>query len=207
MTAVVQSASGRATTGSVTATFGAAPTNGNFIYAVLGTNSGTAQTAPTGYTQIMKFDGTSTTFIVWRKQAGASEPTGLTYTPSTGSQWDLHIIEVSGLTAPVIDKNPTTNTGSTSATTATWGPTGTLAGSADFCLLIASFNANVTGVTTPGFATLQNTNRMSTAYMIDTDQSSKSSAVSWTTATRVIGTILCVSPVAVNQFIGWGMPA
>lgn len=209
MTGFVQSKSGRATSGTLTVTFTATPTNGNTLFAVFGTNSATAQSPPTGWTALRATNnGTNTSIYYWTKQAGASEPSAVAISPTAGNQWDLHICEVSGMSAPTLDKSAVSDSGASAVTTITTGPTGALTGTSDFVLAAVSLNGAVTSPSTPGYATMESTARMHTAWLIDSDQSSKSPAPTWTTAKSAVGEVVAVSPVApTTGFTGWGISA
>lgn len=207
--ALVQSKSARATSGSVSVTLDAAPTPGNFLVVVLGTNSSIAQTPPSGYaTLVAPKSGPTTTIITWSKVAAVAESATVTVTPSAGNQWDLHVMEFSGLAVPTVDKSASADSSTSTVTTLTTGPTASLAGVGDLVLELLSVNASVTGLAAPGYTTLQNTQRLHSGYLVDADQSAKSAAPAWTTAARAVGLVVAISPAAITAgFEGWGIPA
>lgn len=87
----------------VTATFGVTPTEDNLLIAVLVQRSTTATaTTPSGWTLIDReistsFDGGYVS--MWRKTAGASEPTAVSIETNTANDRRLVIMEYSGISA------------------------------------------------------------------------------------------------------------
>lgn len=198
---LVQAKGARATSGSVSVTLDAAPTNGNQLILVFGTNNTTAQTAPSGYSVLTApTSGPTTQIATWIKQAGAGESATISYTPANGTQWDFIVLEVSGLGAsPTVDKTAAANSSTTAVTTLSTGPTATLTGTGDFVLGIESTNTAVGTITnTSGYSPAGNfTNqRAFVEYKIDTDQSAKTSAPSWVSTGRAVGQVITITPTA-----------
>jgi hypothetical protein len=208
--AKVQDNGARATTGALSVTLGAAPTAGNLLVAFFGWNgsSGT-YTPPTGWTLAKQWNGPSGYGAIWYKTAGVGESATVSTTPPSGNQYDLHVAEFSGASAPTLDKTAKGDSGTTSVTTLTGEGTGTLAGTGD--LIVGALVAN-TAMTVPswsgGVTQMRATSRLLSAFGVDTDQSTKTLTASWSGTGRAVMVVATFSPVFVNaSFTGWGVPA
>lgn len=209
--ALVQSASGRGTSAgaTVTATLGAAPTSGNLLVAVLGSNTSSGSLTPaTGYAaDITRQTGSATYVSIWRKVAGASEPAALAYTPASGSQFDLHLMEFSGLTVPTLDSSAYGDSGATLVATQATASTSPLLGTGDL-LVVGTYVANASSAPTftTGYTSVQTTQRMFTAWRTAASQAAQSCTTSWTTSGKAVSAITAVSPTVLDIFQGWGIP-
>ena len=117
-TALVQTTnntSGGAGGTSITATFGATPTQGDLLVAVLGADGTTSINAPSGWSTAVAASGTVSQAIFY-KIAGTGEPTGVTVTTAVSLGLGLHIYEYSGISASSPLDVATTTTGTGTAT-------------------------------------------------------------------------------------------
>lgn len=206
----VQDNGARATSGALSVTLGATPTAGNLLVAFFGWNgSSSTYTPPAGWTVAKQWNGPSGFGAIWYKIAGAGESPTVSTTPPSGNQYDLHVAEFSGGSAPTLDKTAKADSGTTSVLTLTSEGTGSLTGTGD--LLLACLVAN-TVLSAPswsgGVAALRATSRMLSAWGESADQASKTPQASWTGSGRAVMAVAAFSPVFVNaSFTGWGVPA
>lgn len=112
----VQNAVGNANAASLTVTFGAGPTAGNLLVAWANSNA-TVTIGGTGWTAGPSvIDGNGAYF--WWKVAGASEPAGVTFTPSVSDNISAGLLEYSGNTPSPLDAaSSSTHSGSAVSST------------------------------------------------------------------------------------------
>jgi hypothetical protein len=194
---VPQSKGARATSGSVSVTLTSTPTAGNYLIICFANNSTSAQTTPTGYSLLQAANvGASTQVITWIKQAGAGESTTITYTPANGTSWEMIVLEVAGMTTPTVDKAATASSGTTSVLTLSTGPTAALTSPGDLVLGLTGTNVNPgTWTGTSGYSALgaYASQRLYVEYAIDSNQSAKTIAPTWTTSGRGVGQVIAIS--------------
>lgn len=100
-TSLVQTAEGKSDVGtSVSATFPAGPTQDNLLVAILGVRDSVTINTPSGWSTAISEAGSPGQAIFY-KIAGASEPSGVTFTDivSSSTRLGLHIYEYSGVNA------------------------------------------------------------------------------------------------------------
>lgn len=176
----IQKATGTSSTTTVTATLGSTPANGNTLIAVHFSRQ--QPTTPSGWTLArQRVFGTDRYLSIFRKNAGASEPTGLTVTATGSDLQDLHLYEYAGLDATPEDKGVdnagTTNslsTGTTAATTV-----------ADELLIAAAAGiAALNGVNsyTNSFTEQADTARMGSGDRIVSATGTYETTIGWTTS-------------------------
>lgn len=83
---------------SLVVTLGAAPTNGNYLKAIVSCYTGRTITPPTGWMITGDTDGAGT-IRSFQLKAGASEPTSYTWGLNTSDAWAVVIYEVTGSAA------------------------------------------------------------------------------------------------------------
>lgn len=186
--AQTQKATGVSTGDTSTATLGSTPTNGNTLIAVHFANA--TPTTPAGWTQVRQRNfGTSRYLTAYRKNAGGSEPTGLTVTATGASLQDLHLYEYSGLaTAPDDQGVDNASGGATSLST---GTTGTTAQADELLMAAVAGIAALNGVNsyTNSFAEQADTARMGSGDRIVSATGTFDTTIAWTTS-RSVATML-----------------
>ncbi len=121
----VQTATDKGTIGSVTATYGAAPMQGNLLVLVHHYRDVGTVTLPAGWTEAVALVDSGSTITIGYKIAGAAEGTGVTVSVSVADHQTLTIFEYSGIdTVSPLDRTasnacPTATTSCSTGTTAT----------------------------------------------------------------------------------------
>lgn len=94
----IQSASNTSVLASVTATYGATPTQNNLLLAAVSSNVGVASTAIAGWsTAVSAAVGIAGGLVLFYKIAGAAESTTVTSTATLATLMDIHIYEYSNI--------------------------------------------------------------------------------------------------------------
>jgi hypothetical protein len=179
---LIQSKVAAATTANLTATFDAAPTNGNTLIAVVSWvgNAGFTVT-PSGWTQVVFQGGATHGFIsIYYKVAGASEPAAVNFQVTTSGVGNLSVLEYAGLSATPLDKSA--GAGPTFAASISSGTTATTA-TANELLIAAVATPELTrtysNTWTNGFAQLWVNNRQELASQVVSATGAYSTTEAW----------------------------
>jgi len=192
----VQNATGNANGASLTVTLGAGPAVGNLLISWANSNA-TVTIGGTGWTAGPSvIDGNGAYF--WWKVAGASEPAGVTFTPSVSDSICAGLLEYSGnVAAPLDASSSSTHSGSAvSSTTAVSVTTATAHGLGIAAGLLHNSSPSATAPAAPawtgGFSNVQSAGAVPGSYIVYTFVGDNldlgaagliSTAVSWSTNT------------------------
>jgi hypothetical protein len=205
---LIQQNSGTANGTSITVNYGSAPTNGNLLIGVIGSNDGAA-TDPTGWsTAINKVNITDDDFVrISYKVAGAGETSAVAFTGLVGNSHGLGILEFA---VPIsLPLDVTSSAGeSLAATTQTSGTTAATAQADELSIVGFQIRADVTSPSLSNGFTLQhdlfNAVTVLVGYKIERATGAKESTASWTVGGNSIGVIATFKAAATaGNFLGY----
>jgi hypothetical protein len=168
---------------SITATFSSTPIEGSLLIAAFAPYAAhSGATAPGGWTLAESKDqATAAVSIgIYYRVAGASEPTGVTFTYSPSSRLALHTLEYTGLlTSSPLDVTADNEGGAGGVTSLASGTTAATAQARE--LAFVAFAHSATGRTyTNGFTEQTATNDLGTAHKLVEATGAQSTTGSWT---------------------------
>lgn len=187
----VQVQNGSSATDTVTATYGATPTDNNLLIAVYRANTDESTvTPPSGWTRANTVAVTVGHHSIWYKIA-SSDPAGVTFTATGATLGQLHIYEYSGNdTVSVLDKTASTADSGVTVTSRSSGTTATTSQADEVCIAAISLTGGTTLPSwTNSFGSGQLTTRLASVTLIVSSTGTYETTRSWTTAVRAAGLI------------------